>query len=75
MLLEALLDDRQNLIVDEAGDGVLHHPFVLGERLADAVEVQRIKGGGRGLGHRALLQSRQRQLRLHDDNDLPDSTA
>jgi hypothetical protein len=37
MLLEALLDDRQHLLVDEPRDGVLHHLLLFRESGADSV--------------------------------------
>ena len=43
MLLEALLDDGQHLLIDEAADRVLHHSFVLGEEAANVVEIEGIQ--------------------------------
>ncbi len=48
MLLEAVLDDGQHLLVDETADRVLHHAFVLGEQAADVVEIE-------GIQHRAMI--------------------
>ena len=51
MLLEAVLDDGQHFLVDEAADGVLHHAFVLGEEAADVVEIEWIQ-------HRAMIREK-----------------
>src|SRR6185437_16204901 len=45
-LVEGVADDRQNLLVDEATDGVLHHALLVGEQRADVVQVERVQAGG-----------------------------
>ncbi len=49
MLLEALLDDRQHLLVDQAGDRVLHHALFFAQGAADIEEIQRVEC--RKVGH------------------------
>ena len=53
MLLEALLDDRQHSLVDQARDGVLHHALVFASETAAHVEqihgIEGISHGGQWL--------------------------
>ncbi len=51
MLLEAVLDDGQDFLVDEAADGVLHHALVFGEQAAHVVQIE-------GIQHRAMIPTR-----------------
>jgi hypothetical protein len=37
MFLEAVLDDGEHALVDEAADGVLHGTFILGQQTADVI--------------------------------------
>src|SRR6185312_14078137 len=43
VLLEALLDDGQDLPVDEPRDGLLHHALLFGERARDIIEIEWIQ--------------------------------
>jgi hypothetical protein len=45
MLLETLLNDRQDAVIDEPRHGLLHHALVLAELVSDAKQVQRIERG------------------------------
>ncbi len=45
-LIEAIADDRQHLLVDEAADGVLHHALLVGKQRADVVEIEGIQASG-----------------------------
>ncbi len=49
MLLEALADDRQHLLVHEAPDAVLDHLLVFAQQAAHVVQVERIERGNGGL--------------------------
>ena len=49
-----LLDRWQDLIVDEAGDGVLHELFVFAEQAAHVVQIERVeRSARRGRARRA----------------------
>src|SRR5207237_354057 len=57
VLLEALLDRRQHLLIHQPRDRVLHHPLLVRERAAHSVQIQRVERGSGRSGHGALSLS------------------
>src|SRR6185437_17074629 len=44
-LVEAITNDRQDLVVDEARDRILHHAFLFGKQRADVIKIKGIEAG------------------------------
>jgi hypothetical protein len=55
-VFEAIADDGQDLVIDEAGDRVLHHLFVFAQHRADGVEIDGIEFGAREIVRGSLGQ-------------------
>src|SRR5690349_10703667 len=76
MVLEAFLDDGQDLFVDEAADGVLDHALVVREQPADVVEIEWVQHGrqstvrSRGLCRRSIRDA-EPAIHVRDEPDRP----